>query len=185
MMTGLAALGLLGLLIALSSSKGGEKKMLQATPETLKTMLIPDDAKAELMKLQSQNPAMAAGILGLFQMPPPPVNIPTALSQFMTAAYGMGFQTLAMFLGNRANDIMSKTTGKSGTVWNTWSNGLAGPDGTMMVFVYAPDSATPVITYSQRGTDQSTRRLVSEDMKTIPIGLPPDLVQKAHADFSV
>jgi hypothetical protein len=148
-------------------------------------MQIPPDAQAELVKLQGQNPSVTAGILSLFQMPPPPVNIPAALSQFMTAVYGLGLQNLAMFLGNRAKDIMSQTTGKSGTVWNTWSNGIAAPDGTLMVSVMAPDSATPVLTYSQRGTDQTTRRLVSEDMKTVPIGLPPDLVSKAHADFAV
>lgn len=183
MMTGLAAIAALGVLYALAM--GGGKKMLTTNPELLKAMIIPDDAKADLQKLQGENPALAAAILGLFQMPPPPVNIPAAMVQYMAGVYGLGYQALAMFLGNRAKEIMSQTTGKSGTVWNTWSNGMPSPDGTIIASVMAPDSATPVLTYSQRGTDQSTRRLLSEDMKTVPIGLPPDLVSKAHADFSV
>lgn len=184
-MTGLYALAVLGALAALAMSSKGEKKILQTSPDLLKAMQLPADAQAELLKLQGENPALAAAILGLFQMPPPPVNIPAAMVQYMTGVYGLGYQALAMFLGNRAKEIMSQSTGKSGTVWNTWSNGMPAPDGTLIVSVMAPDSATPVLTYSQRGTDQSTRRLLSEDMKTVPIGLPPDLVQKAHADFSV
>lgn len=173
MLIPIALLAGVGLLIALGSSKkegsgGGPLAHLQ----------MPKDAEAELRKLQSENGQAASTILGLFQNPPPPVIIPALLVQYGLSVFGK-YPALSTFLVQRAKDIMTQTTGKSGTVWNTWSNGLSQPDGTLMTHVLL--DATPVLTFSQKGNDQSSRKSIAEH--PLPMGLPPDTMAKAHADF--
>lgn len=173
MIAPLVALGVAGLLIALATS---QKKEGSSGP--LAALKMPPEAEAELKKLQQANPTAASSVLGLFVMPPPPVIIPAVLAQYGMSLFGQ-YPTLAQFLVQRAKEIMTQTTGKSGTVWNTWSTGIAAPDGTLMTHVLL--DATPITTFTQKGTDQTTRRSVAE--YPVPQGLPADTLQKAHADF--
>lgn len=173
MFTGLAALGILALFLYSQGLQGGKPSAAFAN------MNIPQEAAAELQKLQKDNKTAYATLMGLFSMPPPPVIIPAMLTQYAMSLYA-GYPTLAQFLAQRAKDIMTPTTGASGTQWYTWSPGVRS-DGSMMVAVLF--DATPVLSYTQQGENKATRKLVSQE--SLPGGLPPDLMAKAKADFSV
>ena len=93
-----------------------------------------------------------------------------------------GWPLVSVLLGQRFDETVTKATGKSGTVWNTWSSGKLA-DGSFVVLVF--EGAAHVLTYSQQGSDKKTRRALGNRPEEPIFKTTPGAVARARADFGV
>ena len=136
------------------------------------------DPSAEIARLAKESPAASAEVLRLLAAPGNPAVMAAYIARLKSS-----FPMIAVMLGRRFDESVVRTTGKSGTLWNTWSAGPR-PDGWIPVDVL--EGAAPVLSYAQSGTDKGSRRLIGiATPGAAGFKASADAVKNARADFGV
>ena len=155
MLTGLAALAILGFLL---SQKGGAAGA-GGDPA------VNDDLK----KLYQANPQAYQAVVALLGG-----GNPAKMIQY-AAQLNQLYPALAKKLGDMAAASVTPVTGASGTSWNLWGKSEGNT-----AYVDVLLGAMPVISYSQVGQDKSTRKFLGA-----AAGVDSATVARARADFNV
>lgn len=154
----LAGLGILALL----ASQGGASGSVGS----------PTNVQDELKKLYAESQSAGDAVQKLLVAQ----GNPALMAQY-AAQLAAKYPGLSKALVDRFNATVKPVTGKSGTVWNTWSTG-ARPDGVTPVDVLL--DATPILSYEQTGADMMTRKLVGTAQ-----GVDSATLARAKSDFMI
>lgn len=100
---------------------------------------------------------------------------PAVIAQY-AAQLAAKYPALSSALVDRFKATVVPITGKSGTVWNTWSTGPR--PGTNVTPVDVLLDAMPILSYEQTGQDMSTRRLAGTAQ-----GVDSATLARAKTDF--
>jgi len=157
----LALMAIVGLLVA----AGGAKK--EPSGPAADAAL-----QAELRKLYIANTTTYSAVIQALN-----ANMSPATLIQWAAQLQKDYPAISQRLAKRAQEIVKPVTGKSGTLWNTWSIGPK-PDGWIPVDILL--GAQPIISYQQHGSDLSTRALIA-----VADGAPSAVVARARQDFGV
>lgn len=160
MLAGLAALALLGLLLAGSGKKG------EAPSGGLDAAVAYD-----LQKLYAANPTTYAAVNAVLGG-----GNPAVLAQYALQLNAL-YPNLAKKLGDMAASEMTPVTGPSGTQWNTWGNH---DPNTGISNVDVLQGAMPVMSFQQTGDNKATRKFLGAAS-----GVDSKIIATARADFGV
>lgn len=156
----LALMALIGLIAA---ATGGTKKEPGASDAAVQN---------DLKRLYAASPMAYSAALQALN-----TNMSPATLIQWAAQLQKDYPALSQKLAQRAQDVVKPVTGKSGTLWNTWSIGPK-PDGWIPVDVLL--GAQPILSYQQHGSDMATRKIIA-----VAEGAQSSVAARARQDFGV